>query len=68
MTEGVVEPVDNSTVGGAVVRRVAANERATVTETSQVQVQRMPPAEAERRLLRGAMEWSPLRANLLLQP
>jgi transmembrane sensor len=50
VTEGVVELVDNSTSGGGVIRRVAANERATVMETSQVQVQGMPHAEAERRL------------------
>ena len=50
VTEGVVELVDNSTSGSGVIRRVAANERATVMETSQVQVQSMPHAEAERRL------------------
>jgi transmembrane sensor len=50
VTEGVVELVDNSTSGGGVVRRVAANERAIVLETSHVQVQSMPHAEAERRL------------------
>jgi transmembrane sensor len=50
VTEGVVELVDSSTSGGGVIRRVAANERATVMETSQVQVQSVPHAEAERRL------------------
>ena len=50
VTEGVVELVDNSTSGGGIIRRVAANERATIKETSQVQVQRMPHSEAERRL------------------
>jgi transmembrane sensor len=50
VTEGVVELVNSSTSGGGVIRRVAANERATVMETSQVQVQSMPHAEAERRL------------------
>jgi len=50
VTEGVVELVDNGTRGGRVIRRVAANEQATVMETSQVQVQSMPHAEAERRL------------------
>jgi transmembrane sensor len=50
VTEGVVEVVDNSTPGGTVIRRVAANERATVLETSQVQVRSIPHAEAERRL------------------
>jgi transmembrane sensor len=50
VTEGVVELVDNSTTGNGVIRRIAANERATVMETSQVHVQSMPHAEAERRL------------------
>jgi transmembrane sensor len=50
VTEGVVELVDNSISGGGVIRRIAANERATVMETSHVQVQSMPHAEAERRL------------------
>lgn len=50
VTEGVVELVDTSTSAGGVIRRIAANERATVMETSQVQVQSMPQAEAERRL------------------
>jgi transmembrane sensor len=50
VTEGVVELVDNSTSGGGVIRRIAANERATVMETSHVKVQSMPHAEAERRL------------------
>jgi transmembrane sensor len=50
VTEGVVELVDNSISGGGVIRRISANERATVMETSQVQVQNMPHAEAERRL------------------
>jgi transmembrane sensor len=50
VTEGVVELVDNSTSGGRVIRRIAANERATVRETNQVQVQSMPHADAERRL------------------
>jgi transmembrane sensor len=50
VTEGIVELVDNSTPGSGVIRRVTANERATVMETSQVQVQSMPRAEVERRL------------------
>jgi transmembrane sensor len=50
VTEGVVELVDNSTSRGGVIRRIAANERATIMETSHVQVQSMPHAEAERRL------------------
>jgi transmembrane sensor len=50
VTEGVVELLDNGAAGGGLIRRVTANERATVMETSQVQVQSMPHAEAERRL------------------
>jgi transmembrane sensor len=50
VTEGVVELVDNSASSGSVIRRVGANERATVMETSQVQVQSVPHAEVERRL------------------
>jgi transmembrane sensor len=50
VTEGVVELLDNSAPGGGVIRRVAANERATVMETSQVQVRSVPHAEVERRL------------------
>jgi transmembrane sensor len=50
VTEGVVELVDNSTPGGGIIRLIAANERATVMETSQVKVLRIPHAEAERRL------------------
>jgi transmembrane sensor len=50
VAEGVVELVDNSMPGDGVIRRVAANQRATIMETSQVQVQSMPHAEAERRL------------------
>lgn len=46
VTEGVVEVMDE--VGG--VRRVAANERAIVKGAGQVEVQAMPPDEAERRL------------------
>jgi transmembrane sensor len=50
VTEGVVDLIDSSTTGGGVIRRVAANEHATVMETSRVHVQSMPHAEAERRL------------------
>jgi transmembrane sensor len=50
VTEGVVELVDSSASGGGVIRRIAANEHATVMETSQVQVKSIPRAEAERRL------------------
>lgn len=50
VTEGVVELVDNSRPGGRVIRQVAANERATILETSQVQVQSIPHNAAERQL------------------
>ena len=63
VTEGVVELVDNSSSGGGVIRRIAANERATIMETSQVQVQSMPHAEAERRLA-----WRDGMANFAGEP
>src|ERR1700722_12849397 len=50
VTEGVVELVDNSTAGGGLIRRVAANETATVMDTREVQVQKIHHDEAERRL------------------
>lgn len=50
VTEGVVELEDDSASGGRVIRRVAANEHATVMETREVQVQSIPHDEAERRL------------------
>jgi transmembrane sensor len=50
VTEGVVELVDNSTSGGGVIRRVAANEHASVMETRHVEVKSIPHDEAERQL------------------
>jgi len=50
VTEGIVELLDNSAARNAVIRRIAANEQATVMETREVQVQSIPHAEAERRL------------------
>jgi transmembrane sensor len=50
VTEGVVEVVDNGLPGSGVIRRIAANEHATVTDTRQVQVQSIRHDEAERRL------------------
>jgi len=50
VTEGIVEIVDNGALGNAVIRRVAANEHATIMETREVQVQSIPHGEAERRL------------------
>jgi len=50
VTEGVVELVDNSASAGGLIRRVAANETATVMDTRQVQVQNIRHDEAERRL------------------
>jgi len=46
VTEGTVEILEN----GAVMRRVTANEHATVMETRDVQVQSIPQGEADRRL------------------
>jgi transmembrane sensor len=50
VTEGVVELFDENAPGERVIRRVAANEHASVTETRQVEVQSMLHNEAERRL------------------
>jgi transmembrane sensor len=51
VTEGVVELVENGgRSDGRVIRRVAANESATVMETRQVEVQSIRHDEAERRL------------------
>ncbi|HEY0799849.1 MAG TPA: FecR domain-containing protein [Steroidobacteraceae bacterium] len=47
VTEGVVELTDHDS---GVVRRVAANERATVMDTRQVAVAKITQAQAERRL------------------
>lgn len=62
VTEGVVELSDSARDGsaGRVIRRVTANERATVMETQQVQVQDIPHDEAERRLVwrDGMLEFS----------
>jgi transmembrane sensor len=49
VSQGVVELLDGPEVGGGVIRRVAANERATVMETRQVEVLSMAHEEAERR-------------------
>jgi transmembrane sensor len=50
VTEGIIELVDNGASKNAVIRRVVANEHATVMETSEIRVQSLPHAEAERRL------------------
>jgi transmembrane sensor len=50
VTEGVVELIDGADFGGQVIRRLAANEHATVMETREVQVQSIAHDEAERRL------------------
>jgi transmembrane sensor len=50
VTEGVVELVDNGPYGSGVIRRVAANEQATIMDTRQVQVQSIHHDEAERQL------------------
>jgi transmembrane sensor len=50
VTEGLVELVDNSVSGGRVLRRVAANERASVVDTRAVAVQELREEQAERQL------------------
>jgi transmembrane sensor len=48
VTEGLVELVDNSTPEGRVLRRVAANEHATVVDTRAVAVQELGEEQTER--------------------
>jgi transmembrane sensor len=50
VTEGVVDLIDGSPSGGRFLRRVAANEHASVMQTRQVEVHSIPHEEAERRL------------------
>lgn len=51
VTEGVVYLIDNASgSNGTVIRRVAANEHATVMEARRVDVEPIPHDEAERRL------------------
>ena len=50
VTEGIVDLVDESLPGGRLLRRVAANQHASVMETRQVEVQSIRADEAERRL------------------
>jgi transmembrane sensor len=50
VTEGTVEVVDHSPAGNGLVRRITANEHATVTETRQIEVSRVSHDEAERQL------------------
>lgn len=50
VTEGVVELKDESGSGPSITRRVTANEHATVLETSQVDVQRIPQTQVDRGL------------------
>lgn len=49
VNEGVVEVLDNST-RTPVLRRVVANEHATVVQTRRIEVQKMPQGEVERQL------------------
>lgn len=50
VTEGVVDLVDETPPAGRLLRRVAANQHASVMETRQVEVQSIRDDEAERRL------------------
>jgi transmembrane sensor len=50
VTEGVVELVDHRGGESHVIRRVSANEHASVTETQQVEVENLARGEAQRRL------------------
>jgi len=50
VTEGVVELSDGNGMSDNTVRRVKANERATVMDTRQIDVQSLPATEAERQL------------------
>jgi len=50
VTEGAVEVVDNSPTGRGLVRRIVANEHATVTETRKIEVSRVSHDETERHL------------------
>ena len=50
VTEGIVDLVDESPSGGRLLRRVAANQHASVMQTRQVEVQSIPHDEVERRL------------------
>lgn len=60
VTEGVVELVDASGPGPALMRRISANEHATVMETRQLQVQHLSRDEAERRIAwrRGVLDFA----------
>jgi transmembrane sensor len=50
VTEGVIEVVNINGPDSGVTHRVAANERATVTETGHIEIRSVSHAEAERRL------------------
>jgi transmembrane sensor len=50
VTEGVVEVIDRSGSGSPLVRRVSANEHATVMLARQIEIQHLTPDEAERRI------------------
>jgi transmembrane sensor len=50
VTEGIVDLVDESPPGGRLLRRVAANQHASVMQTRQVEVQSIRHDEADRRL------------------
>lgn len=50
VTEGVVEVIDRSGSGSPLVRRVSANEHATVMQSRQIEIQHLTRDEAERRI------------------
>jgi transmembrane sensor len=50
VTEGVVELIEGDGASAGDIRRIAANERAVVTNTRQVEVRSIPHEEAERQL------------------
>jgi transmembrane sensor len=50
VTEGVVEVIDRSRSGSALVRRVSVNEHATVLQSRQIEIEHLTRDEAERRV------------------
>jgi transmembrane sensor len=50
VTEGLVELTDAGEGAGSLVRRIAANERASVIEKRQVEVQKLAQAETQRQI------------------
>lgn len=50
VTEGIVELVDHNIAASPVLRRLVANERATVMDTRHVSVQKLAPGASQRQL------------------